>query len=277
MITGSLITIREGLEAFLIIGILLGYLTKIGQPRLKVHIWIGAGAAILISILLTAAFQALAIQFEGAAAELFEAGVALLAVGVLTWMVLWMQRQSRHIKGELEEKVDAALTQGQTFALASLAFVTVLREGLETALFLSAVFITARDDNMLQGAAFGLAVAAGIAYLIFRSAIRLNLRTFFIVTGSFLIVIAAGLVGHSVMALQELGWLPIGTTTAWDLGWLIPNDALSGRLLHAFVGYDAAPSLLMVFAYTTYVLFFGSKFFLSALGSIPGGRRFREE
>ena len=277
MITGSLITIREGLEAFLIIGILLGYLTKIGQPRLKVHIWIGAGAAILISILLTAAFQALAIQFEGAAAELFEAGVALLAVGVLTWMVLWMQRQSRHIKGELEEKVDAALTQGQTFALASLAFVTVLREGLETALFLSAVFITARDDNMLQGAAFGLAVAAGIAYLIFRSAIRLNLRTFFIVTGSFLIVIAAGLVGHSVMTLQELGWLPIGTTTAWDLGWLIPNDALSGRLLHAFVGYDAAPSLLMVFAYTTYVLFFGSKFFLSALGSIPGGRRFREE
>ena len=277
MITGSLITIREGLEAFLIIGILLGYLTKINQPRLKVHIWIGAGAAILISILLTAAFQALAIQFEGAAAELFEAGVALLAVGVLTWMVLWMQRQSRHIKGELEEKVDAALTQGQTFALASLAFVTVLREGLETALFLSAVFITARDDNMLQGAAFGLAVAAGIAYLIFRSAIRLNLRTFFIVTGSFLIVIAAGLVGHSVMALQELGWLPIGTTTAWDLGWLIPNDALSGRLLHAFVGYDAAPSLLMVFAYTTYVLFFGSKFFLSALGSIPGGRRFREE
>jgi len=271
MITGSLITIREGLEAFLIIGILLGYLTKIGQPRLKVHIWIGAGAAILISILLTAAFQALAIQFEGAAAELFEAGVALLAVGVLTWMVLWMQRQSRHIKGELEEKVDAALTQGQTFALASLAFVTVLREGLETALFLSAVFITARDDNMLQGAAFGLAVAAGIAYLIFRSAIRLNLRTFFVVTGSFLIVIAAGLVGHSVMALQELGWLPIGTATAWDLGWLIPNEALGGRLLHAFIGYDATPTLLMVFAYLIYALFFGSKFFLTVRSSLPKG------
>jgi len=92
------------------------------------------------------------------------------------------------------------------------------REGLETALFLSAVFITARDDNMLPGAALGLAISAGIAYLIFRSAIRLNLRTFFLVTGSFLIVIAAGLVGHSVMALQELGWLPIGTATAWDLG-----------------------------------------------------------
>ena len=271
MITGSLITIREGLEAFLIIGILLGYLTKIGQPRLKVHIWIGAGAAILISILLTAAFQALAIQFEGAAAEFFEAGVALLAVGVLTWMVLWMQRQSRRIKSELEQKVDAALSHGQTFALAGLAFITVLREGLETSLFLSAVFIAARDENMLQGAAFGLAVAAGIAYLIFRSAIRLNLRTFFIVTGSLLILIAAGLVGHSVMALQELGWLPVGTTTAWNLGGLIPNEALIGRLLHAFVGYEAAPSLLMVFAYASYVLFFGGKFIHTVRSSIPNG------
>ncbi len=268
MIAGSLITIREGLEAFLIIGILLGYLTKINQPQLRVHVWIGAGAAFLVSVLLAAVFQALAIQFEGEAAELFEAGIALLAVGVLTWMVLWMQHQSRRIKGELEHKVDAALSHGQTFALAGLAFVTVLREGLETALFLSAVFITARDDNMLPGAALGLAISAGIAYLIFRSAIRLNLRTFFLVTGSFLIVIAAGLVGHSVMALQELGWLPIGTATAWDLGWLIPNEVLGGRLLHAFIGYEAAPTLLMVIAYLSYMLFFGAKFFMGARSSV---------
>lgn len=268
MIAGSLITIREGLEAFLIIGILLGYLTKINQPQLRVHVWVGAGVAFLVSVLLAAVFQALAIQFEGEAAELFEAGIALLAVGVLTWMVLWMQHQSRRIKGELEHKVDAALSHGQTFALAGLAFVTVLREGLETALFLSAVFITARDDNMLPGAALGLAISAGIAYLIFRSAIRLNLRTFFLVTGSFLIVIAAGLVGHSVMALQELGWLPIGTATAWDLGWLIPNEVLGGRLLHAFIGYEAAPTLLMVFAYLSYMLFFGAKFFMGARSSV---------
>ena len=268
MIAGSLITIREGLEAFLIIGILLGYLTKINQPQLRVHVWMGAGAAILVSFLLAAVFQALAIQFVGEAAELFEAGIALLAVWVLTWMVLWMQRQSRRIKGELEHKVDAALSHGQTFALAGLAFVTVLREGLETALFLSAVFITARDNNMLPGAALGLAISAGIAYLIFRSAIRLNLRTFFLVTGSFLILIAAGLVGHGVMALQELGWLPIGTATAWDLGWLIPNEALSGRLLHAFIGYEAAPTLLMVFAYLAYMLVFGGKFFVGARSSV---------
>ena len=260
MLAGSLITIREGLEAFLIVGILLGYLTKIKQPQFKVHVWIGAGAAILVSAVVAVIFQALAIQFEGKAAELFEATVALVAVGVLTWMVLWMQRQSRTIKGELELKMIAALSKGQAWALAGLAFVSVLREGLETALFLSAMFVAARGDNPLSGAALGLALAAGITYLIFRSALRLNLRTFFIVTGSFLIIIAAGLVGHSVMALQEIGWLPIGMSTAWDLGWLISNDGLLGRLLHAFVGYEAAPTWLMVVFYIAYVLVFGGQF-----------------
>ncbi|MBI3359689.1 MAG: FTR1 family protein [Chloroflexi bacterium] len=269
MIAGSLITIREGLEAFLIVGILLGYLTKIDQPQFKVHIWIGTAAAIVVSILLALLFQALAIQFEGRSAELFEAAVALLAVGVLTWMVLWMQRQSRTIKGELEQKVDAALSTGQVYGLASLAFISVLREGLETALFLSAVFVVARDDNLLPGAALGLAIAASITYLIFRSAIRLNLRAFFIVTGSLLILIAAGLVGHSLMALQEIGWLPFATATAWDLGWLISNEALLGRLLHAFIGYEAAPSWLMAAGYAAYVVFFGGQFIATVAEGAP--------
>jgi high-affinity iron transporter len=260
MLTGSLVTIREGLEAFLIIGILLGYLTKIRQTRLKTYIWIGAGAAILLSAVLAVAFQALAVQFEGAVKEIFEASIALLAVGVLTWIVLWMQRQSRAIKGEIEHKVDVALSQGQTVGLAGLAFITVLREGLETALFLSAVSVSARGDIILPGALLGLVIAAGITYLIFHSSVRLNLRTFFMVTGILLIVIAAGLVGHSVMALQEIGWLPVGTAIAWNIGWLISNDGLIGRLLHAFTGYVAAPSVLMVVAYAAYAITFGTQF-----------------
>ena len=269
MLAGSLITIREGLEAFLIVGILLSYLTKIKQSQFQVHVWIGVGAAILVSAVAAVIFQALAIQFEGKAAELFEVTVALVAAGVLTWMVLWMQRQSRTIKGELELKMSAALSKGQAWALAGLAFVSVLREGLETALFLSAMFVAARGDNPLPGAALGLALAAGITYLIFRSALRLNLRTFFIVTGSFLIIIAAGLVGHSVMALQEIGWLPIGMSTAWDLGWLISNDGLLGKLLHAFVGYEAAPTWLMVAFYAAYVLIFGGQFIDAVRGDAP--------
>ena len=261
MIAGTLITIREGLEAFLIVGILLGYLTKIKRTQFKVHIWIGTLAALAVSVLLAILFQYMAFQFEGAAAELFEAVVALLAVGVLTWMVLWMQRQSRGIKGELEQKADAAVSSGQALALGSLAFVSVLREGVETALFLSALLVTSRDAQLFSGALLGLAISAVITYLLFRSAIRLNLRNFFIVTGIFLILIAAGLIGHSVMALQDIGWLPIGTTIAWNLQGFISNDGLAGRLLHAFFGYEAAPTLLMVAAYTLYVIFFGGQFY----------------
>lgn len=261
MIAGTLITIREGLEAFLIVGILLGYLTKIKRTQFKVHIWIGTLAALAVSALLAILFQYMAFQFEGASAEIFEAVVALLAVGVLTWMVLWMQRQSRGIKGELEQKADAAISSGQAFALGSLAFISVLREGVETALFLSALLVTSRDMQLFSGAALGLVIAAAATYLLFRSAIRLNLRNFFIVTGIFLILIAAGLIGHSVMALQDIGWLPIGTTVAWNLQGLISNEGLAGRLLHAFLGYEAAPTLLMVAAYALYVIFFGGRFF----------------
>ena len=261
MIAGTLITIREGLEAFLIVGILVGYLTKINRSQFKVHVWIGTVAALAASVLLAILFQYMAFQFEGAAAELFEAVVALLAVGVLTWMVLWMQRQSRGIKGELEQKADAAVSSGQALALGSLAFVSVLREGVETALFLSALLVTSRDAQLFSGALLGLAISAVITYLLFRSAIRLNLRNFFIVTGIFLILIAAGLIGHSVMALQDIGWLPIGTTIAWNLQGFISNDGLAGRLLHAFFGYEAAPTLLMVAAYALYVIFFGGQFY----------------
>lgn len=261
MIAGTLITIREGLEAFLIVGILLGYLTKIKRTQFKVHIWIGAAAALFVSILLAILFQYMAFQFEGTSAKIFEAVVALLAVGVLTWMVLWMQRQSRGVKGELEQKADEAISSGQAFALGSLAFVSVLREGVETSLFLSALLVTSRDMQLFPGAVLGLVIAAGITYLLFRSAIRLNLRNFFIVTGIFLILIAAGLIGHSVMSLQDIGWLPIGTTIIWNLQALISNEGLAGRLLHAFVGYEATPTLLMVAAYALYVIFFGGQFY----------------
>lgn len=261
MIAGALITIREGLEAFLIVGILVGYLTKIKQAQFKAHVWIGTAAALMVSVLLAFLFQYIAFQFEGISAEIFEAVVALMAVGVLTWMVLWMQRQSRGIKGELEQKADEAISNGQAFALGSLAFVSVLREGVETALFLSALLVTSRDMQLFPGAILGLVIAAVITYLLFRSSICLNLRNFFIVTGILLILIAAGLIGHSVMALQDIGWLPMGTTIVWNLQAIISNESLAGRLLHAFFGYEAAPTLLMVFAYALYVVLFGGQFY----------------
>lgn len=261
MIAGTLITVREGLEAFLIVGILIGYLNKVHKPQFKIYIWTGLVAALLTSALLAVLFQAVAFQLEGTAAELFEAAVALLAVVVLTWMVLWMQKQSKGIKGELEQKADAAISNGQALALGGLAFVSVLREGVETALFLSALLVTSRDIQLLQGAVLGLFIAGVITYLLFCSAIRLNLRHFFTVTGIFLILISAGLVGHSIMALQEVGWVSIGTVTVWNLEGIIPNEGLTGRLLHAFFGYEATPTLLMVFGYISYAFLFGAHFF----------------
>jgi high-affinity iron transporter len=114
---------------------------------------------------------------------------------------------------------------------------------------------------LFPGAILGLVIAAAITYLLFRSAVRLNLRNFFVVTGIFLILIAAGLIGHSVMALQDIGWLPIGTAIAWNLQAIISNDGLAGRLLHAFFGYEATPTFLMVVAYGLYVVFFGGQFY----------------
>jgi high-affinity iron transporter len=256
MLAGMLITIREGVEAFLIVGILVGYLTKIHQERFRSLVWLGTGIAIVVSLVLAVVFQLVAVQFEGRSAEIFEVSVSLLAVGVLTWMVLWMQRQSRTVKSALERKVDLAISQNQAFALAGLAFISVLREGLETILFLSALFFTSGKENLLQGAGLGLVAAAGIAYLVFKSTVRLNLRKFFLVTGVLLIFIAAGLVGHSVMGLQELGVLPASSRPVWDTSFLISDEGLAGRLLHAFLGYQAAPTLPQMIAYSAYVLIF---------------------
>lgn len=259
MLAGALITIREGTEAFLVVGILLGYLTKTGQDRFKRYVWTGALAALAISIVSALGFQVLAVQFDEAGAEGFEVAVALAAVGVLTWMVLWMQRQARGLRGELEQKMAVAISQNHAYALAGLAFVSVLREGIETALFLSALIFSVGQAGMLPGALLGLVGAAAIVYLIFRTTVRLNLQVFFVATGLMLIFIAAGLVGHSIMGLQELGVLP-SQAPVWDTSWLISDDGLAGRLLHAFVGYEARPTLWQVIGYLAYLAFFGLTF-----------------
>lgn len=260
MYAGLLITLREGIEAFLVVGILLGFLIKIGQPRFKRYVWFGAALGILASAVLAVLFQLLAIQFTGAAAEVFELLVSLAAVCVLTWMVLWMQKQSRTIRAELEQKVKLAVSNGQVFALSSLAFIAVLREGLETALFLGALTATMKDPQLFMGALLGLAAAVAITYVIFKTTVRLDLRKFFLVTGVLIIFIAAGLLGHAVMTLEELNLVPSIVPHVWDTGQWISEEGLLGKLLHAFIGYTASPSLLHVIVYLAYVIFFIYRF-----------------
>jgi high-affinity iron transporter len=253
MFAGILITLREGIEAFLVVGILIGILSKIKQSDKYKYIWWGSGIAIALSILLAYLIQWFSIQFEGANAEVFEITVASAAIAVLSYMVIWMNKQSQSIKNSLESKIVSALQRNQMWGLIFLAFVTIIREGIETALFLSALEGSSDGSGLMLGAFIGLALAAAISFFIVKATIRLNLRMFFLITGSMVIVIAAGLASHVTMALQELGIIPLHELIAWDLSQFIQDESLLGKLLHAFTGYVAAPTIIQLSVYIIYI------------------------
>lgn len=257
-----IVALREGIEAALIVSILLAYLKQLGRTDRAHLIWWGTGLAVVISAVVGTAIFALGAEFEGAAEQVFEGLVTLTAVGVLTWMIFWMRRQGARIRSELQEKVDTALVAGG-FALAALAFTAVLREGVETALFLfAAAKGTAVEaggvGQQLVGALLGLAVAVVLGVLLYRGGIRMNLRTFFRVTGTILVVVAAGLFAYSVHELQEAGWFPFLTTTAFDLSATLPDDAGLGAVLRGLVGYNADPTALELVAWIGYLVVVGT-------------------
>lgn len=257
MAAGILITVREGLEAFLVVGILLAYLRRAQAAVAAPYVWGGTAVGVGVSLALALALQALALRFEGAAAEAFEAVAAAVAVPILTYMVLWMQRHAAGLKGTLEARARDALGSGQLLALAGLAFVTVLREGIETAVFLAA--LPAGAPGLLPGAGLGLVLAAGITAALFLGALRLNLRRFFVVTGYLLILIAAGLCAHIFMALHELG-VPQIVDHLWSTKQYLDAEGLLGKVLHAFMGYHDEPSLLQALAYFGYLGVMGRAF-----------------
>lgn len=271
MYTAFVITLREGLETSLIIGILLVYLTKRGAERFHRHIWIGTLLAMVATIVAAVLLQSLAVQFEGRGALLFEAAASGLAVGVLSYMVLWMQRQSRRLRGDLEHRVDAALSRNEVWALVVLAFTTVVREGLETILFLFTL-VRAGRASLIAGSFLGLALAAILVYALFCTSARINLRAFFVVTGILLIFIAAGLVAHATHSLQEAGILPILLGQAWDTTLWIGEETLLGGLLHVFLGYSARPSGLEVLAYLAYLVTFLASFGRALFAARPATR-----
>lgn len=259
-----LIAVREGIEAALIVSILLAYLKQIHREDKQSLVWWGTGVAVGMSVVVGAVIFAVGAEFEGTAEQVFEGLVTLAAVAVLTWMIFWMRKQGARVKSELQERVDTALLAGG-FALAALAFVAVLREGIETALF---IFAAAKGTavsstgvmGQLVGAVLGLAVAVILGVLIYRGGVRMNLRTFFRVTGALLIVVAAGLFAFSLHELQEAGWLPMLAGTAWDASASFPDDSGPGGILRALVGYQDAPTWLEVVGWLGYLLIVGGLF-----------------
>ena len=263
-----LVAMREGIEAALIISILLAYLKQIQARDRQYLVWWGTALAVGVSIVVGTVIFAVGAEFEGEAEQVFEGLVTLAAVGVLTWMIFWMRRQGARVKSELQERVDTALLTGG-FALAALAFVAVLREGVETALFIfAAAKGTAVESGgvggQVIGAMLGLTLAVVLGVLLYRGGLRLNLRSFFRITGLLLIVVAAGLFAYALHELQEAGWLPVLAGTAFDISTTFPDDEGAGGILRAIFGYQANPTWLELAGWFGYLVIVGGMFLRSA-------------
>ncbi len=253
MFASFLLALREGLEAALIIGILLSTLKKIRREDLQPAIRLGALSAIAISLGVGFSLNALGATLSEHGEQIFEGIAMLLAAAVLTWMVFWMAQQAGNFKQELEAEVRLAATQATSWPLFLLAFLAIIREGVELALFLTAVRFASGGQEILLGAAMGLGLAALMGWGLYRTTYRLNLQRFFRISGGLLLLFAAGLVAHGVHEFNEVGWIPPLIEQVWNLNPILDERSLVGSLLAALFGYNGNPSLSEVLAYLTYL------------------------
>jgi high-affinity iron transporter len=254
---GGLLTgLREGVEAALIVGIIASYLVKIGRADRLGSVWLGVVAAILASAAVGVfAFVALG-SLQGTAEQIFAGVTSLLAVVILTYMLFWMRKQAITLGADLRKGVDRAVASTSVLGLVLLAFTAVIREGIETALFLLGQTTAASGEGLavVVGALIGLLIAAGIGVLIFRVGMRLNLSAFFTVTGAALVVIASGLLSYGVHELIEVGLLPGLITPVYDISAILPHKEGIGQFLRAIVGYSSTPELTTLLAQGTYLV-----------------------
>jgi high-affinity iron transporter len=256
-----LVMLREGVEAALIVGILLAYVHRIGRTHEARWVWTGTISAALLSLLAGIVIFSTVGSLDERAEEIAEGVIAWVAAGLLTWMIFWMGSQARHIRKRLESEVDTALRSGGAGALAAIAFFAVLREGLESALFLISTTIgTDADGLQFIGGILGLAVAVSLGYLIYRGGTRIDIRAFFRVTGVLIILFAAGLVAKGIHEFQEVGLLPALVDPLWDLGVFDPDSSLIGQFGKSLFGWRPDPSLLMVIGYLAYLVPIGGAF-----------------
>ncbi|MBK7203181.1 FTR1 family protein [Candidatus Amarolinea dominans] len=281
MLPAFLLALREGLEAALIVGIVLGALRKLGHNRQQGSVWQGVVAAVAVSLVAALLLYAVGLKMEGSAEQIFEGVTMLLAAAILTWMIFWMQTQGRRINRELETGVRQAVSgmggnKGH-WALFSVAFIAVLREGIETALFLTATTFTAGGQATLLGALLGLSAAAALGYILFATTRQLNVKRFFQVTSVLLILFAAGLVAHSIHEFNEVGWIPAVVEHLWDTNGLLDENSGLGLILKALFGYNGNPSLTEVLGYVVYwaALIFGVRRLPQALTAPGAGQAIR--
>jgi high-affinity iron transporter len=260
MIATLVIFLREGIEASMIVAILLAYLNRIGQRQYFRDVFIGVGAALALAAGGGAAAYLTIRQYDGSRVQtIFETATYLLAAAVLTYMTFWMRGHARGLSGELRARADAALTRGARTGLILLAFQAVGREGLETVVFTLAIIFSTSTSGALLGAVTGLAGSLVIAFFIYRLGHKLNLSRFFTVIGALLMFFAAGLLADAVENMQQLGWLRFLATPLWHTGGVLNEGSTLGDIAHSFVGYADSPTALQILVYALYlvaVLFF---------------------
>jgi high-affinity iron transporter len=254
MFANYLIGLREGLEAALVVSILVAYLVRSGNGHRQRPVWVGVATAVLVSVAFGAllTFTSRNLSFE--AQEAFGGTMSIIAVGFVTWMVFWMRRTARTLSRALRGRVDVALAMGG-LALAVTALIAVGREGLETSLFIwSAVRATGDTTDPLLGAVFGLLSAVVLGYLFYRGAIKINLAKFFTWTGAALVVVAAGVLSYGVHDLQEANVLPGLNSLAFDVSSTVPPDSWYGTLLKGTVNFTPATTWLQAIAWLLYLV-----------------------
>jgi len=254
VIANYLIGLREGLEAALVVSILVAYLVKAGRRDRLAPVWTGVLGAVALSLAFGALLTFTSNQLSFEAQEAFGGTLSIVAVGFVTWMVFWMRRTARSLSGELRGRLETALAMG-TGALIVTAFIAVGREGLETSLFIwSAIQATGQNTEPVLGAALGLLTAVVIGYLFYKGALRINLATFFRWTGAVLIVVAAGVLSYGVHDLQEAGILPGLNSLAFDVSGAVPPDSWYGTLLRGTVNFTPATTWLQAIAWLLYIV-----------------------
>jgi len=254
MLSTFIIALREGLEAALIIGILLAYVVKTNRSHLRTPLWIGVVVAIVLSLGLGAILSFTSSELTSEAEEAFAGTLSVVAVALVTWMVFWMKRTAQNLKRELERKVESAVTMGSV-AMAITAFVAVGREGIETSLFIYTNFTTVKSSfGPSVGLVLGLAAAIGLGYLMYRQTVHFDISQFFKITGIALIVVAAGVLAHGIGDLQETGWLPGSESVAWNLDSRLNPDSFIASILSGSIGFSTTTTWLQVGIWFLYLV-----------------------
>ena len=254
MASSFLLAFREGIEAALIVSILLGTLVKFDKKELIGKVWLGVLAAVIGCAVAVAALTILGIQLSEEYEPIYEGVLLAVSAGLLTWVILWISNSGKTLK---EEITKTAQNNSAGTGIFSLAFFAIFREGLELALFLAAINATTEVTATLSGTFAGLVLAVMVGWLLYRGTIQFNLRNFFSITNSLLVLMAAGMAAMAIHEFAEAGLFPWFSSTAWDLSWLVSKQSTLGLLLKAMFGFNPAPSAAEVAVYIAYLIIVG--------------------